>query len=95
MRMSIVHKCNTIMLVNYLLIISSANRKFDNLMLSANFKISHLLCKGLTDDLVCLKLIILNALFCNFSIFEMDVLLYEIVLLRDHQHGISSFDGNQ
>ena len=32
-----------------LLILSCANRKFDNLMLSANFKISHLLYKGLTD----------------------------------------------
>ena len=35
-----------------LLILSCANRKFDNLMLSANFQISHLLCKGLTDGLV-------------------------------------------
>ena len=32
-----------------LLILSCANRKFDNLMLSANFKILHLLYKGLTD----------------------------------------------
>ena len=32
-----------------LLILSCANRKFDNLMLSANFKIKHLLYKGLTD----------------------------------------------
>ena len=32
-----------------LLILSCANRKFDNLMLSANSKISHLLYKGLTD----------------------------------------------
>ena len=31
-----------------LLILSCANRKFDNLMLSANFKILHLL-QGLTD----------------------------------------------
>ena len=46
-----------------LLILSCANRKFDNLMLSANFKISHLLYKGLTDDLVFLKLIILKAVF--------------------------------
>ena len=35
-----------------LLILSCANRKFDNLMLSANIKISHLLYKGLTDGLV-------------------------------------------
>ena len=35
-----------------LLIPPCANRKFDNLMLSANFKISHLLYKGLTDGLV-------------------------------------------
>ena len=35
-----------------LLILSCANRKCDNLMLSGNFKISHLLHKGLTDDLV-------------------------------------------
>ena len=35
-----------------LLILSCANRKFDNLMLSANFKISHLLYKGLIDGLV-------------------------------------------
>ena len=35
-----------------LLILSCANRKFDHLMLSANFKISHLLYKGLTDGLV-------------------------------------------
>ena len=32
-----------------LLMLSCANRKFDNLMLSANFKILHLLYKGLTD----------------------------------------------
>ena len=32
-----------------LLILSCANRKFDNLMLSANFKILDLLYKGLTD----------------------------------------------
>ena len=32
-----------------LLILSCANRKFDNLMLSANFKILHLLYTGLTD----------------------------------------------
>ena len=31
------------------LMLSCANRKFDNLMLSANFKIIHLLYKGLTD----------------------------------------------
>ena len=35
-----------------LLILSCANRKFDNLMLSVNSKISHLLYKGLTDGLV-------------------------------------------
>ena len=35
-----------------LLILSCANGKFNNLMLSANFKISHLLYKGLTDGLV-------------------------------------------
>ena len=35
-----------------LLMLSCANRKFDNLMSSANFKISHLLYKGLTDGLV-------------------------------------------
>ena len=35
-----------------LLILLCANRKFDNLMLSANSKISHLLYKGLTDGLV-------------------------------------------
>ena len=34
------------------LILSCANRKFDNLMLSANFKISQLLYKGLTNGLV-------------------------------------------
>ena len=33
-----------------LLMLSCANRKFDNLMLSANFKILRLLYKGLTDD---------------------------------------------
>ena len=33
------------------LMLSCANRKFDNLMLSANFKILHLLYKGLTDGL--------------------------------------------
>ena len=38
--------------VDKLLLIPCANRKFDNLMLSANFKISHLLYKGLTDGLV-------------------------------------------
>ena len=35
-----------------LVVLSCANRKFDNLMLSANFKISRLLYKGLTDGLV-------------------------------------------
>ena len=35
-----------------LLILSCANRKFENLMLSANFKNSHLLYKGLTDGLI-------------------------------------------
>ena len=39
-----------------LLILSCRNRKFDNLMLSANFKISHLLYKGLTIGLVMMTL---------------------------------------
>ena len=45
----IYHKCVWWCL---LLILSCANRKIDNLMLSANCKISHLVYKGLTDGLV-------------------------------------------
>ena len=55
------------------LILSCAYKKFDSLILSPNFNISHY--KEFTEYLKGLKLLILNALFCNFSIFETDRLL--------------------